>query len=52
MSQVHFNYVDFIHVFEDFNALNITVIIKIIMAVSTSQTCYLAVFILKYTFTE
>lgn len=38
MSHNHFNYLDFIYVFEDFNGLNITVIVKIIMAVVTSQT--------------
>lgn len=37
----HFNSVDFIHVFEDFHGLNITVIVKI------RQTCYLGVFLLR-----
>lgn len=37
MSCDHFNYVDLIHIFEDYNGLNITVITKI-MTVVTSQT--------------
>lgn len=35
MFSAHFNYVDFINLFEDFNELNITVIVKI-RAVATS----------------
>lgn len=51
MSHDNFNYVDFIHVFEDFNELNITVIVKVITVV-TSQARYLGIFLLRYVFTE
>lgn len=44
VSHDHFNYVDFIHTFEDFNGLNITVIVKIIMAAATSQTFVILVY--------
>lgn len=52
MSHDNFNYVDFIRVFEDFNELNITVIVKVITAVVTSQARYLGIFLLRYVFTE
>lgn len=48
MPWAHFNYVAFIHLFEDFNELNITVIVKI----RALDCCYLGVFLLGYTFTE
>lgn len=45
MSHDHFNYVDLIHIFEDFNGLNVTVITKI-MTVVTSQTLVIMCFYL------
>lgn len=44
MSHDHFNYVDFIHVFENFNGLNVTMIVEIITAVVTSQTLVIWVY--------
>lgn len=38
MSHDHFNNVIFIRVFEDFNKLNVIVIVEIVTAVVTSQT--------------
>lgn len=53
LSHVHFNYIEFIHIFEHFNELNCTVIVKIIMEVVASRNLtFLDLFLLRYRFTE
>lgn len=51
MSHDHFNYLDFIYVFEDFNGLNITVIVNN-GSCDKSDSCYLGIPLLRYTVTE
>lgn len=48
LSRVHLNYMEFFHIFEHFNELNCTVIVKIIMKVVASRNLtFLDLFLLK-----